>query len=386
MKTKIVVLGAGYAGTAAIKQLEKTLTTDDTELIWISDTDYHLVRHEVHRAISTPSISNHLTIPIRDIKSSKTRFIQGEVIGLNTNKREITLADDSMVEFDYVLVCLGSQTAFYSIDGLKTHALTLENHNDALTIRQTVTDAASNSSAKNPAQIIIGGGGFTGIQCAGELAVLRDLYSLPLEISIIDANKNIASHQSEEMQATLRTCLNKHNIEITTNCRVRSINESEIYLNECNSIDYDVFVWTGGITGPDTFLGDSLNHEQGQINVESTFNTDNEYVFAVGDCALIDQSDNSVVPPTAEAAWEGGTVAGNNLARAVQNDSLKSWSYTNNGVLVSIGKVTVAHKIRGIPVTTFSGPVARFCKKIITTKWIGQISSWRYAAKVWPQS
>lgn len=384
MTSRIVVLGAGYAGTVAIKQLEDDLVDTDVELVWVSDTDRHLVRHEIHRAISDPTVQEQLTLSIEKIKSSSTRFVCGEVVSLDIDARKIILADESVIEFDYVLVSLGSQTAFYDIDGLETHALTLGTFDDALAIHHAVIEAARDASEINPARIVVGGGGLTGIQCAGEIAALRETREIPIEVTIVEANENVASNHDSDMQAMLRRCLLARDIELATNSRIEAVDTATIHFDDRDSIDYDRLVWTGGIAGPDALADTDLDQKHGQLDTEATFETSDERIFAVGDCSLIDQEDTGMVPPTAEAAWEGGKIAGKNLARAVQDESPEPWSYTNNGTLISIGDATIAHEIKWMPMTTFGGPAARFFKKAITAKWVGLIASWRSAAQAWP--
>jgi NADH dehydrogenase len=386
MTTKVTVLGAGYAGTAAIKHLEDEFADTDVELVWISNTNYHLVRHEMHRAISNPDVQDQLTVPVEEIKSSSTHFARGEVATVDATEQEIVLADESVIGFDYALVCLGSRTAFYDIDRLRTHALTLQTLDDALTIRRTIIETSHGTSDANPVQALVGGGGFTGVQCAGEIAALRDARDLPIEITIIDANENIASNYGSNIRTMLREYLLERNIEIATNRRVASADATTLYFEENSPMDYDTLVWTGGITGKDALGSTDLDQEHGRLNTEATFETSNERIFAVGDCALIGQTGDSVVPPTAEAAWEGGRIAGMNLARATRDESPKPWSYTNEGMLVSVGNATIAHEVKWMPITTFGGPAARFFKKAITAKWISAIASWRRAAQAWPDA
>lgn len=382
MADKIVVLGAGYAGVRAVKQLEVELADIDADLVWVSKTDYHLMLHEIHRVICDPNVQAHLKLPIEEIKSPATRFIKGEVVGLDTDAREITLADGSIVDYDYVLICLGSQTAFYGIKGLEEHALTLKSLDNALVIHEAINEAAQNASEHAPAQIVIGGAGFTGIQSAGEIAKFRDIHHLPIEIILVDASEEI--HPDPDMRAVLRDRLLERGIEILTDARITEIDESMVHFEGRPSRDYNRLLWAGGITGQDALTNTDLENEHNRMITETTFETSDEHVFAVGDAALIEQDNKGVVPSTAEAAWEGAEVAGTNLARAFRGDSLETWSYTNEGMLVSIGSATVAHNVKSTPISTFSGPVARFLKKAISARWISSITSLRPAARAWP--
>jgi len=107
MTTRVVVLGAGYAGAGAVAKLESELDSG-TELVWISDTDYHLVLHEAHRIIRDPGVKEKITIPVEEIKSRQTQFVHDAVTDVDTDDRVVELADCEDVDYDYLLVGIGS--------------------------------------------------------------------------------------------------------------------------------------------------------------------------------------------------------------------------------------------------------------------------------------
>ena len=209
MTDDVVVLGSGYAGAGAIKSLESELGRD-TDITWISDVDYHLVLHESHRCIRDPAIQDKVTIPVEDIKSPSTRFVQGEVVDIDAEGRVITLADDSTVDFDYLLVAIGSRTAFFGIDGLEEHAHTLKSLDDALGIHEDVKKAAREASQSDPAQVVIGGAGLSGIQSAGEVAEFRDDHRAPIDIHLVEG--------SSSAKSTRRRCTSATTPNSTTTC------------------------------------------------------------------------------------------------------------------------------------------------------------------------
>ena len=121
MTVEIVVLGAGYGGAAAIDSLEGELgDNEDVSLTWISKEDYHFLLHESHRLIREASVREEITVPIGEIIAEETNFVQGEVTDIDVGDRTIGLAADSSVKYDLLVVCLGSKTAFFGIDGWRS--------------------------------------------------------------------------------------------------------------------------------------------------------------------------------------------------------------------------------------------------------------------------
>jgi NADH dehydrogenase len=385
MTEQVVVLGSGYAGAGAVRSLEDELD-GEADITWISDTDYHLVLHESHRCISNPDVQKKISIPVADIKSPRTRFVQGHVENIDVDEQTVHLVDDTEQAYDYLLVGIGSQTAFFGIDGLREHAHTLKSLDDALGIHEELMDAARDATQSDPAQIIVGGAGLSGIQSAGEIAKFRDEHDAPLEIYLVEGLDEIFPGNDDSIQAALRSRLEARDVNILTGDFIGEVDEETVYIGDDEELDYDVLLWTGGITGRDAVADVDLEkHERNsRVNAESTFQTSNDRVFAIGDAALIDQGSDPA-PPTAQAAWQAAEVAGENIARAIRGQPLDTWTYDDKGTVVSVGEDAVAHDVSVVPFKdTFGGFPARTLKKAIAARWISSVTGPGRAIKAWP--
>ncbi len=385
MTEQVVVLGSGYAGAGAVQSLESSIA-GDAEITWVSDVDYHLILHETHRCISNPSVKEKVAISIDDIKSPSTEFIQATVEGVDTDERTVDLEDGDTLDYDYLLVGLGTRTAFFGIEGLEEYAHTLKSLDDALGIHDDVVDAADEATQTDPAQIVIGGAGLSGIQTAGEIARLRDERSAPLEIHLVEGLDQIFPGNDDSIQSALRDLLEERNVNILTGDFIGEVDEDTVYIGEDTDLDYDVLVWTGGITGRDAVHEANVDKDERNYRLEAgqTFQTTNERVFAIGDAALIDQPDEDPAPPTAQAAWQAAEVAGENIAREMRGQPLKNWKYKDKGTVVSVGEDAVAHDVFIVPfVDTFGGFPARTLKKMIAANWINDITGVGRAANAW---
>ncbi|WP_178917352.1 NAD(P)/FAD-dependent oxidoreductase [Natronomonas gomsonensis] len=386
MTDDVVVLGSGYAGTGAVKRLESELD-GEADITWVSDVDHHLVLHESHRCIRNPEVQEKITFPVSEIKSPSTRFVQGRVEGIDTEDRQITLDDDSTIDYDYLLVGFGSQTAFFGIDGLKEHSLTLKSLDDALEIHEAITEAAREASRNDPAQVIVGGAGLSGIQSAGEIAEFRDKHRAPLDVHLVEGLDNVFPNNDPVVQAKLRKLLEEKDVEIHTGEFIGEVDEETVYVGDEMELDYDVLLWTGGITGQDAAETAAVDKDERSNRIESAsnFQTSDERVFALGDAALIDQpGQEQPAPPTAQAAWQAAEVAGENIARTIRGQPLKEWEYDDKGTLISVGSKAVAHDVKGLPVDTFGGPAAKALKKTVAARWIKTVNGFADAAKAFP--
>jgi NADH dehydrogenase len=385
MTTRVVVLGAGYAGAGAIAKLESELG-QDTDLVWISDTDYHLVLHEAHRVIRDPSVQDKITIPVEDIKSRSTEFVHDAVTDVDTDERVVELEDGDDEPYDYLVVGIGSDTATYGIEGMGEHPLTLKSLDDALEIHEQVKGAAQDATRDDPAQVVVGGAGLSGIQSAGEIAEFRDRHNAPVEITLVEALPEIFPPGDSEIQGALRHRLEDADVNILTDDPITAATEDTLEFDERDDIEYDVFLWTGGVTGPAELGGVNIEAEHNRLQAESTLQTEDEHVFAVGDCSMIDQ-DGDAAPPTAQAAWQAADVVAANVARAIEGRPLQTWSYDDQGTLISIGETALAHEVElggfDAPVRTFNSVPAKILKKGAAARWIAKITSWQRAMKAW---
>ena len=385
MSANVVVVGAGYAGTGTVKSFEDEIDEGEAELTWISEHDYHLVLHETHRVIRNPEVESKVAIPVDEIKSPSTNFIRDRVTNVNTDERTLELQDGDPVDYDYLLLAVGSSTAFFGIDGLEEHALTLKSLDDAREIHEAVRTAGEEATQSEPAQVLVGGAGLSGIQIAGEIAGYRDDTRAPIDIKLIEGLDEIFPGNDPEVQGALRKRLLDRDIEIFTGDFISEVTDELVHLGEDESMPYDVLVWAGGITGRETVANSDLDKDERskRVHAESDFQTSNDRVFAIGDTALIDQGDDEQAPPTAEAAWTAAEVAGENLVRALRGAPLKSWQHKDKGTAISVGEDAVVHDVIGIPVNTFGGVAARTLKKAIAARWIAEVSSTKRAISAW---
>ena len=384
MSASVVVVGAGYAGAGTVKAFEEEIEEGEAELTWISEHDYHLVLHETHRVIRHPEVESKVAIPVDEIKSPSTDFIRDRVTEINTEDRTVELQDGDAVDYDYLLVAVGSSTAFFGIDGLEEHSLTLKSLDDAREIHEAIRAAGEEATQSEPAQVLVGGAGLSGIQIAGEIAGYRDDTHAPMDIKLIEGLDEIFPGNDPEVQGALKKRLLDRDIEILTGDFISEVDDESVYLGE-ESMPYDVLVWAGGITGRDPAANSDLEKDErsNRLHTESNFQTSDDRVFAIGDTALIDQGNDEQAPPTAEAAWTAAEVAGENLVRALRGAPLKSWKHKDKGTAISIGEDAVAHDVMGVPINTFGGIAAKTLKKAIAARWIAEVSSTQRALSAW---
>lgn len=381
---RVGVLGAGYAGLTVASRLERTLP-DATELVVVDESRDHLVQHELHRLIRHPELADIITVAVDDILSDAT-IEQATVRDVETETAVVTLESGEQLEFDVLAVCLGAETEFYGLDGVETYATPLKRVDHATAIREDALDAAGGDA-------VVGGGGLSGIQTAGELAELSEAEGLDLDVRVVEMADQLAPGFDETFAAAIRRELEARDVGIETGVAVESADESVVHLEDGRSLAADVFVWTGGIRGPAAVGGERLR-TAGDLRVS-------ERTFVVGDAGAVTDDAGTAVPASAQTAVREAGVAAANIRKVVEGqesegveitvgdeehdsgeasaaDSLDRYSYTSPGWVVSVGDGAVAT----VGPVVFSGDPAKATKAGIGAGHLGSVGAITNASKL----
>ena len=376
----IVVLGAGYAGAAVVTRLQNHLEEATASLTWVSREPFHFVLHEGHRVIGNLAAVDALTIPVSDIAAPETSFVRGTVTGIDTEAALVRLEDGDPVPYDYLAVAIGSDVAFYGIPGVASNAQTLDSRADALALARQATSLVDSASPGNPARVVIGGAGLSGIQIAGELADLRDRTDAPVEIQLVEAAHHVLPNEEAALARAVSERLAARNISVTVDHPVRGADEESVAVAGAGDVPYDLFVWTGGIEARRSVADSGLAVDD-RLQVEPSEGTGPGSVFLVGDAAFVDSEGR--VPPTAQAAWQAGKATADNVVRSIRGQPTEPFQYSHRGTLLSVGDTAIAHGIPGVPWQTFDGRPATVLKKGAAARWIAFVSSPGRAASAW---
>ena len=182
MKTKhVVIVGGGFAGINLIKHLSK----DNRFMITLVDkNNYHFfppLLYQVSTAFIEPS---NISYPFRRMFQHKKnlRFFMGGLEKINPEQNLIE-TDNGTLTYDYLVLAMGAETNFFGMDEVKQNALPMKTIDEALNLRnhllltmEKAVKAESEEERNKYLNIVIAGGGPTGVELAGMLAELREKY------------------------------------------------------------------------------------------------------------------------------------------------------------------------------------------------------------------
>ena len=365
----IAVFGAGYAGLTAVRRLERSLP-DSVDLTLVTDESYHLVQHELHRAIRRPDVTETICLPLEDVTGRASLRVD-RVESIDPETGTATLADGK-IEYDYAAVCLGAETAFHGLEGVEEHAIPLKRLEHAERIR-------ASAHAAEGGDIVVGGGGLSGIQVAGELAALAEEEAYDANITLVERNESVASGFEPAFQRAIFEELTERGVEVRTGVGVTGADDDQVHLDTDESLAYETLVWTGGIRGPDALAGE-------RAATRETLRGENG-TFYVGDSARVTDANGAAVPASAQTALREAKVAADNIAALAEHDlseaggfapSLDRYSFDSPGWVVTVGDGAVAQ----VGPTVLRGQAARAAKASIGAAHLSSVGAITNASKL----
>ena len=403
-KPKIVILGAGFSGVRTALDLSKLAPNLDIHLI--NKTVYHEFSPDFYEVATTALRENkkgqvlrltykHLrgsaAIRLEDIfTNTEVKIITDTVVSLDFKIKKIYLKKGGMVGYDILVLALGSQTNFFGIPNLEKYAHTLKSVDDALNIRNDIDEIFARKSEKEKISIIIGGGGFTGCELAGELVgYLRTLGKIhthkqhDVKISIVEAKSVLIQGASKSVQRMAANRLKSLDVSIYLNSRITHVSKSILFAEPHLAIPYDLLVWTAGIRSNN--LVDKLKGihiEKTCLIVDKSMRViPRKNVFAVGDLAYCFDEKNSIqVAATAQTAIDQAKYTAKNITRLIKNEPLILYEPKRPKFIVPLGGKFAVGEIAGL---ILEGIEAWWLKRASALRYFSSILPSKKAFQLW---
>lgn len=349
---RVIIIGASYAGLYSIKELSKN---KDIEILLFDKKDYHYIQVESYGFVATKYSISDVTISvskyIEDINSN-IKFYKEEIISFDSNIKEVVSSNNIKYRYDDLIIATGSLTNFPpQVPNIQKYSKGIKTLQKASNVKQSF-DSIINSvvlkekSSKNiPYNIVIGGAGLSGVEVAAEMAALiKEKISIinndasNINIYIIDGMKTVLPNMDERLIHACEKRLENLNIKTYLGSFIKDVDEKTIYLSNEISLNYDCFVFTGGIKG--VTLNSDKFYEVNKLNqyiVNDYLQLKGEKnIFVIGDAAQVIYNEKYMAP-TAQLAIQAGTYVAKFIKNELSYKYNEVFSPKSNGVLISLG-------------------------------------------------
>jgi NADH dehydrogenase len=379
MTSQIVVAGAGYAGLhVALRLASKTRKNTEVRLTLVDWHDYHQVVTELPRVAGGTRAAEAVRIPFEDVLTSRVNFVRAEINGFDLAGRQLLTAAGP-IDWTRLVLSLGSRPNDFAIPGLEQRTLSLYTASDAERVWAAVVNSLAVAAATSDADerhrlatVVIGGGGATGVELAGELAEMlpevASSHGLPRDlptVQLLEAGPTILAGSSAQLIEKAAKILRDLGVEVCTDATIAAATEEGLRLTDGQLVEGGVFVWAGGVKAPELVADSGLpTGHNGRVKVDQYLRVlDHPDIYVAGDLAsVVDPRTGHVLPPLAQIALEEGETVARNLDAELRESPLEAFTFHDKGFVVSVGTSRGVADIAGI---TSGGRLAHLLKDAI---------------------
>lgn len=380
---RIVVVGAGFAGLACVRRLERRLGPRDARIMLVDPTSHSLYLPLLPQVASGVLGASWVATPLARLLRRTVRVPAG-ALGVDLRARTLYIrkitGEDEALRYDYLVLAPGSVTRTFEIPGLAEHARGMKTLKQALSLRDHVIAQLELAAAANTAEekrrrcsFLVVGGGYAGTEtCACLLELTRNaarkipgLHPDMIRWTLADLADKLMPELGEELGEKAKRMLELRGVDFRLGVSVASVSDEEVKLTDGSVLPTQTLVWTAGVAASPLVrgLGESL---RGRVVVGADLRLPAwDGVFALGDCAAVpdlakqhEGVEHAVCPPTAQHALRQGKVAADNVVSAMQGRPLRDYSHRDLGLVVDLGGPRAVAKPLGIPLSGIPAQVA----------------------------
>ena len=349
----VLVIGGGFAGLWATR----ALASAPVRITLVDRCNHHLFQPLLYQVATAGLSSPDIAAPLRHIlrKQHNAEVRLAEVSDINPTGKQVTLADGSTLDFDYLLLASGATHAYFGHDEWARHAPGLKTLDDALQLRRHLLLAFERAEAEPDPELraawlsfAIVGGGPTGVELAGTLAEIarhtlknefRNINPSDARVRLVEAGPRVLSSFPEDLSEKARRQLEKLGVEVSTGTAVSDINESGYRLGDV-FVPARTVVWAAGVSASP--LAKSLAvplDRAGRVSVLDDLSAPGHPdIFVAGDLASLQQA-GKPVPGVAPAAKQMGRHVAAVIRARLAGKPAPAFHYRDFGNLATIGRM-----------------------------------------------
>ncbi len=377
MVQRILILGGGFAGLFAAREVKKRLG-DNAEVELISEENYFVFQPLLPEVAAGSITAPHAVTPLRALL--KGVFVRkARVHSVDVERQIVTVFQGvqrrpTEVSYDHLVVAMGQVVDLSRVPGLADHALTMKHLEDARRLRNHVIEKLEHAEITSLPEVkrealtfTVVGAGFSGVETVGEMKELidRSLKFYPnvspeeVRVVVVEFADRVLGELPESLGRYARRRLEERGIEIMLGKGVASATGTLLTLSDGTEIPTRTIVATIG-NAPSPVVRDMpLEQQAGKIVVERSLNAKGrDNIWSIGDCALIPMKEGAearddFAPPTAQFAVREARCLAANIAASVAGNPLKPFVYKSQGALASLGARRGVAEVWGMKISGF---------------------------------
>lgn len=350
-RKRLIIVGSGFAGLT----LGKKLKISEYQIVLLDRNNYHTFQPLLYQVATAGLEPDSVTYPIRKVFQhyQNFHFRIADVKSVDTNTKLI-YTDHGELRYDYLVLATGAQTNFFGNKKIEDLSMSIKSIGEALDLRSLLLQnfeealiAKTDWEKKELMNVVIVGGGPTGVELAGALAELKscvlpsdypDLDISQMKIVLVQGAPKLLPTMSEKASAKALEFLQSLGVEVWLNKVVKDYDDHCIFTNY-EKIPARTLIWSAGVMGQPVVGVGQINREN-RVEVDEYFQVKGvEDVFSIGDVAsMTTQRLPKGHPMMASVACQQGIFLAENLKRLSKGQEWKQYQHADKGSMATIGK------------------------------------------------
>lgn len=370
-KRKIVILGAGFAGL----QLARRIKNSEYEITLIDQYNFHQFQPLFYQVATARLEPSSISFPLRKVfqKKDNVHIRISKVTNIDTDHQIVHTEVAGDFSYDHLVIATGCSTNFFGNKNLEAYAYPMKSTTEAIALRNRILlnfEEALNAEPdelKRIMNIVVAGGGPTGVELAGSLAEMKrnvlpkdypDMDFSKLTVYLVEGSPHTLLAMSEASQNKSQEYLEKMGVQVWTNALVKDYDGKTVVMQDGREIPTHNLIWAAGVTGniPPGIPKEVLVRGN-RIKVDEYSQvTGLKNVFAVGDVSYMETAGwPKGHPQLANVAINQAKNLAVNLKYLLHGKSMKPFVYKNPGTMATVGK---RKAVVDLPAFSFQGLLA----------------------------
>jgi NADH dehydrogenase len=342
----VVVLGAGFAGLAAVRALRGA----PVRTTLVNRHSYSTFQPLLYQVATGALNPGDITYGARGFAADNgAAFRRGTVELVDPEARTVSLDVGPDLHYDYLVIANGVTTNYFGVPGAAEHAYPIYTRAEALAVRDRMTGYLERIAAtgeRRGASVVVVGGGATGVEMAGTLAELRnsvlpdrypELDPTQTNVVLVEMTDKILPPFAPKLREYAAEQLRARGVELRLESAVKEVRPDCVLLADGTRLEAQMTIWATGVAAHDEVKKWGLRQgRSGRIVVGGDLRVpDHPEILVAGDSALIE---DDPLPQLAQPALQTGQHAGRTIARLVAGEPTERFRYKDKGTMATIGR------------------------------------------------
>lgn len=370
-KKRVVIVGGGFGGLKLAQKLKQS----NYQVVLVDKNNYHQFPPLIYQVASSGIEPSSIAFPFRRIFQRRKDFYfrLASVLSIMPEEKIIQTSIGKL-SYDYLVLAAGTTTNFFGNKDIEQESIPMKNLSESMGLRNALLDnferaltCASEKERQELLNVVIVGGGATGVEIAGALSEMKnfvlpkdypDLPNSLMNIYLIESQDRLLSAMSQKSSENVLKYLRSMGVNVLLNQRVTDYKDHIVYINDGSTIATRTFIWVTGVTAQvvgqmpadkvgrgGRILVDAYNRVKGMDNV-----------FSIGDqCLMLDADPQwkGGHPQLAQPAIQQGNLLASNLKRLEKGKKLKPFHYKNLGSMATVGRNKAVAEFAGMKMGGF---------------------------------